>query len=444
MIEPLLGLERDDLSGVLHFSAQGVTTNIYARDGDIVYADAGTVGETLGRTLIRAGRMTEEQVAAVIRRMTDALIDNEHVRFGEVVVEYGFLTADELDRALVEQVKGKVMGCVHRGPGAWRFSRDDPRVDEVGSFVVRTRPMLVEAAPSFPERRIEAVLELDHERYPDLVAPESIVAAEFELSTDQASLLSQLDGTSSVHAVLAKAPYERMAPLVAALVLGGGVVLREAPTGVRANREERPIPPQFRSQRRARFTLGAAAPEKKPAPVDAKPSGPSPETLARARAALARLKADLERRRRQPERSPEPKDDKERNLMAGSAFHLGRVSLRAEDLERALPQLRRAHELRPDEPEYELYAKWAEMRKSGTFSDDAARAEIRALATRLVRENRDCELGLNILGHCALHEGNDEAALRFFQRAAALDPKLIEAARFARLLAMRKGGKRRP
>jgi hypothetical protein len=483
VVEPLLALEREDVTGILEFRAQGITTRIYARDGELVFADAGTLGETLGRMLIRCGRLTEEQVAAVIRRMTDALVDNEHVRFGEIVVEYGFLTFDELGIALTQQVKEKIMGCVHRGPGEWTFSKDDERVDEVGTYVVRTRPLLVEAAVHLPERRIETVLHLDENRYPEIVAPESVIVEEFELSKAEAGLLKELDGTSSVHFILAKAPSMNLAPFIAALVLGGGLELRAAPTGARQAAESRPVPPEFRTQRRARFIpedhtqplTPAPVPQPRPAagetppPVKREPTHSSPtiaaaqiaprqrrssrENLApptteaqeRARDALLRLKSDLDSRKpvNKKRRWPEPKDDKERRLMAESAFHQGRLHLRAEEAERALPGLHRAHELCPDEREYELYVKWAQMLVNDSFKNDPQRAEVQALAARIVRENRECELGYSILGHCAMHDGKDEAALRFFQRAANLDPKLVDAGRFARLLAMRLANKPR-
>src|SRR5262249_3715715 len=40
--QPLLSVEREDLSGVLEFHAQGITTRIFARGGEIVFAEAGT------------------------------------------------------------------------------------------------------------------------------------------------------------------------------------------------------------------------------------------------------------------------------------------------------------------------------------------------------------------------------------------------------------------
>lgn len=479
VIQPLLAVEREDVSGVLEFRAHGIATHIYCRAGEIVFASGGTLTETLGRMLIRAGRLTEDQVAAVIRKLTDSVVDGEQVRFGEILVEYGFMTGDELEIALSQQVKEKILGCVHRGDGEWRITKNDKRVDDVGSYVVRTRPSLVEGMLHFSERRVESILLVEENRYPEIVAPENVVAAEFELTKGEAAVLNELDGTATMQFILSKAPSDTMAPLIAALVLGGGVQLKTAPVRV-ARGDTRSIPPDFRTLRRAAPSFDetspfAKAPVKKPSapaipavsdplikaglppkrpsyatmqaavPPSQRRSSrqnlvpPSPDVQARSREAFERLKADLDQRKPASKRMrwPDPKDDKQSRLMAESAFHQGRMWLHAEEAERALPGLHRALELRAQEHEYELYVKWAQMLVNDTFKDDASRAAIQALAAKLVRENRDCELGHSILGHCAHHDGFDEAALRFFQRAAMLDPKLVDAARLARLLAQR-------
>lgn len=488
VVPPLLAIEREDVTGVLEFRALGIATQLFCRAGEIVFATGGTLTETLGRMLIRSGRLTEDQVAAVIRRLTDTIVDGEQVRFGEILLEYGFMSNDELEVALSQQVKEKLLGCVHRGDGEWRLTKNDRRVDEVGSYVVRTRPCLVEGMLHFPERRVESILQVDENRYPEIVAPENVVAAEFELTKGEAAVLTELDGTATMQFILSKAPSDTMAPLIAALVLGGGVDLKPTPAGVKRG-DTRSIPPEFRTLRRAAPSLEETAqfakapvrkasvpgmpaasdplvkaglPPKRPSystlAVAVPPSQrrssrqslvqPTAEVLTRSREAFERLKLDLDQRKPASKRMrwPDPKDEKQSRLMAESAFHQGRMWLHAEEAERALPGLHRALELRPHEHEYELYVKWAQMLVNDTFKDDAQRTTIQALAAKLVRENRDCELGHSILGHCSHHDAHDEAALRFFQRAAQLDPKLVDAARLARLLAQRAttDGKPRP
>lgn len=494
IVELLLAIEREDESGVVEFRARDVITRIFARDGEIIHAEGGALSETLGRALMRTGRLGEEHIAHVIRRMIDQLVDGNYSRLGATLVEYGFMDANELEIALTIQLKDKLMGCVHRGFGEWRFRRTQALEDDVVPHPVRARPMLVDAALRFPERRLEDVLELDENRYPELLVPDHVVIEEFELSKTEASLLRELDGTSSIHFLCGATSFPRplhVAPIIAALVLGGAIALRDTPNPERRPSKHRSIPPGFRTSRRAYESESedqtvpfTQAPVTRPSQPDAlasrpgsvrgvshssptitvaSPSSPSfgdgrlvrtRERLAPAserepkiRAAIERLKADLDRHKPLSKRRrwPDPKDERERRLMAESAFHQGRLQLRADEAERSLPGLYRALELCPDEPEYELYVKWAQMLVNDAFKDDARRADVQWLAEKVVRANRDCELGLSILGHTTMHEGKDEAALRFFQRAAILDPKLVDAGRLARLLAMRSVNKlRRP
>ena len=108
------------------------------------------------------------------------------------------------------------------------YQPNDKRVDDVGSYVVRTRPALVEGMLHLSERRVESILQIEENRYPEIVAPENVVAAEFELTKGEAAVLNELDGTATMQFILSKAPSDTMAPLIAALVLGGGVTLNRS------------------------------------------------------------------------------------------------------------------------------------------------------------------------------------------------------------------------
>ena len=450
VIEPLLALEREDLTGALEFRANGVTTVVYVRAGEIGYASGGTIGETLGRLLVRSGRLEEDHGVSVIHHMIDRLVDRDEVRFGEVLVELGFLTAAELEVALAKQVREKLIGCVLRGRGDWVFHPDDARLEAVGSYVVGARPMLVEAGRRLSERRVEEILSLSSPRYPEIVAPESVVTAEFELSPEEQALLRDLDGTVSISFLRTRTDLPELLPFLAALVLGGGVTLRVTPTTARRPSETRPVPPAFQTQRRA------------PGPVPTEGSSVAhsastiavarnlaehrssresfeqilPDAAVRGKEAQARLKVLLDAKKPKTGRRrwPDAKNDRERRLMAASAFHKGRLFLRAEDAERALPGLHRALELRPQELEYELHVKWAQLLVNDAFKDDARRNEVEHLAMKCLRADHLCELAWSVLGHSAHHDHNDEAALRFFQRAAKLDPKLVDASRLVGLL----------
>ena len=450
VIEPLLALEREDLTGALEFRANGVTTVIYVRAGEIGYASGGAIGETLGRMLVRSGQLEEDHGVSVIHHMIDRLVDRDEVRFGEVLVELGFLTPAELEIALAKQVREKLVGCVLRGRGDWVFHPDDARLEAVGSYVVGARPMLIEAGRRLSERRVEEILSLSTPRYPEIVAPESVVAAEFELMPEEQMLLRDLDGTVSISFLRSRTDLADLLPFLAALVLGGGITLRVTPTTARRPSETRPVPPAFQTQRRApgpapaegariahsASTIAVARNVGEHRPNRESFDAVLPDAAARGKEAQARLKVLLDAKKPKTGRRrwPDAKNDRERRLMAASAFHKGRIFLRAEEAEHALPGLHRALELRPQELEYELHVKWAQLLVNDAFKDDARRNEVEHLAMKCLRADHLCELAWSVLGHSAHHDHNDEAALRFFQRAAKLDPKLVDASRLVGLL----------
>ena len=448
VVEALLDVERESLTGVLEIKSASVTTRVAVKRGVPCLVEAGTRGEALGRVLVRLGLLTDEQYAAVIQRMTDALFDNEHVRFGEVVVEYGFMTSADLTFALTEQVRQKLIACVVHGRAEWLFVADEARAEEVESYPIAIKPLLVDAAQEFPEKRVSELLQLQEDRYPELTVDIDTVVSQFELSPSEAQALLAFDGTRSVHVLLSRDSRTDTAALLAALVCAKTVELHAHPTGIRKNTSARPVPPEFlraQAQAPAAVLVGELVPQRLPSRrassrrmAAVKPPEPSAEARVRAGAALHRLM--LERKhlaKRLGAGVREPKDEKERQLSAERAFHAGRAGVLEDDLKRALPELKRAHQLCPLEREYRLYMEWAQLRVDNAMADEKRRVELRRLATNLLREDSECELGYYVLGHCALQEGKDDFALRFFKKAFELDPKLVDAGRQLRLLTMR-------
>ena len=109
--EILVALRARRDSGVLEVRGGGVCTRILMRDSAPTYAEGGSLRETLGRMLLRHGALTEAEYLRVIERMTERLIENEATRMGEVLVELGLLTPQDVVDALSIQVREKVIRC---------------------------------------------------------------------------------------------------------------------------------------------------------------------------------------------------------------------------------------------------------------------------------------------------------------------------------------------
>ena len=109
-----------------------------------VSAEGGSLRETLGRMLLRHGALSEAEYTRVIERMTEKVIANEHQRMGEVLVELGLLSAEEVHQALRAQVFEKVDGLLRaaRTP-SWSFSELDALPEGLEPFALPPMATLV-------------------------------------------------------------------------------------------------------------------------------------------------------------------------------------------------------------------------------------------------------------------------------------------------------------
>src|SRR5262249_55983912 len=109
--ELLVGVSDRKDTGVLELNAEQIKTRIYFQEGVPVFADGGAVGDTLGRILVRHGRLTEEQYEQAIAHMKQNLQGSQQIRLGECLVQLGMLRPEEVFDALRLQVREKMVSC---------------------------------------------------------------------------------------------------------------------------------------------------------------------------------------------------------------------------------------------------------------------------------------------------------------------------------------------
>ncbi len=432
IIEALLTVEREKLTGILEVRAEGVRTRIFAYEGIPVFAEEGAVGEALGRVLVRRGLLTEDQFAFCIEQMSDALLGNEKKRFGDIVVECDFLTREQVDGALHDQVKQKIIGCIYRATGEWSFEAGREALEKVGHFQSPIRPVILEATRLFSQRRMEETLRLFEETYPVVKGVAATVGKEFRLSKAERQFVASLDGRRSTHAILASTiPEVDPSAVLAALTLVGSVDL--SPTPAKAGSVSQVID-ETEDLSASLFDDDEGGGWEEPKP--ASQPGERDEGKATAKLALARMMASRTARKKEPN-TKEPTTEQERRIFAEEAFQQGKAKLRANDPVQALAHLKRAVELRPDAQEYKLYEVWAETRTNGQRPDKKEINEIKRLAVRLLKEDAACAFGYYVLAQLALVEEKDDIALKLFQKAATIDPSDLDAARYARFIERR-------
>jgi len=419
--ELLVALRERAATGALEIRADGTCTRIALRAGAPVFAEGGSLRDTLGRMLLRRGALSEADYVRVIERMTERLMESETTRMGEVLVELGLRTPGEVFAALSEQVREKIVSCFRWPRFERSFQPADALPDELLAYPCPPLEALLMAGlrEHYGPDRLEPLLAPHAAQRPALTDDLAALATRFQLTPAEQRMLRGIDGERTLASVRTGAPLDAVhaAQVLAALVLAGGVVWRTEP------------------ERRA-----AARPEPRPAPVPVLPTETAdtgsrrrPPPGAEATRSLTRLRSDLARTGRQPV------DPKSAALDAERAFRQGLALLAQPALPGALRAFGRACALKGDEPEYRMYEAWTELlaaRDDETRS--LARAKAGACAQRMLQRDRDSARAHAILGQLAAAAGDLDAAERHFRAALRTAPDDRDALRGLRLLEKRR------
>jgi DNA-binding response OmpR family regulator len=392
----LLELANQRETGVLEVQSEALHTRVFLRAGAAVSAEGGSLRETLGRMLLRHGVLSERDYTRVIERMTEKLIANEHQRMGEVLVEFGLLTGEEVHHALREQVLEKLTACFSWPRPSWTFSQLDRLPDGIEPFSLPPMEALVwQGLRSHAPAEALAAWLAPHARLrPRLEQPAAAVQELLRLEAATLRFVERIDGSRSLAALGGEAPD---APaLLATLLLTGAIGVGGAGGGARASTRETP--------RTVRVPFAREVIGRRKAPATAAASG--------AAASPARAPADRAQAR----------------LEAEQCFRRGRELLAAEKPLEAVKLLRRAVELEPGEAEYAMAEGWASYLEA-RHGVRVARARALTLVRRLLEADPKAARAHSVLGRLALDEGDLARATREFELALLHDPEDEEARR---------------
>ncbi|MGI9430578.1 MAG: DUF4388 domain-containing protein, partial [Myxococcota bacterium] len=217
----------------LEVRVDGVITTIHLHDGAPIFAEGGAIQETLGRLLLRHGTISEEQYALVVQRMTEAVINHESLRMGEVLVELGVLSPAQVYDALSLQVREKIVACFQWESFAYEIHDSLEEPDELAIFQCPPVESLIYSGlrAHYDRERVTAVLKSHATEAPTLRRPASELAPLFQLAGVEQKWLAGIDGINTTSALLHPGALDsdRAAQLLAALTLTGSVEFGTAP-----------------------------------------------------------------------------------------------------------------------------------------------------------------------------------------------------------------------
>ena len=421
--EILVDLGERAETGVLEIRTEGVCTRIHLHQGNPVFAEGGALQETLGRLLLRRGTISESDYVRIIERMTESLVDNEPMRMGEVLVELGLLTPNDVYDVLVQQVGEKIVNCFRWPHFNHSFHPLEAVSEEVLAFEVPSLESLILGGlkAHFGPGRVEFLLRPHGTRYPALRMSAAETGNRFQMNPAEQKFLLEVRGDRSVAQLQQNCSLDasHAGQLLAALVVTREVVLEESPHAAKPDRSPRTL---------------------RPPPSPTRPTR-TPETSADRRRDPRRKPSDslgqlFRRLQKMPARPP---DEHQAKLEAESAFRSGMVLLFQNMMPGAHREFTRAAELQPSEPEYRMYEAWLGYQIArGEEDRNLARAKAHACASRVLQDEPESSRAHSILGQLAHANGELDAADRHFRMALRYDPDDRDSQRGLRLLSKRK------
>jgi tetratricopeptide (TPR) repeat protein len=402
----LLDLAQRSETGVLEAHCEGVTTRVYVRRGAPISVEGGSLRETLGRLLMRTGQLSGRDYERVIQRMTEHLIDNEHQRMGEVLIELDLMKPPDVYQALSRQGGEKIIE-------AFAASRIELAFEAMAELPGAIEPL---AVPPFPALLVECVKRhFSAAEQSELLAPIAgarmrlrFPAPDLRLAPQDARIAAELGRARSV-AELERSREGARATL-AALALVGALVPQapdasSAPPPPPAGKPIGRIPLVRRIAKE--FAREVVNPRKPPAAA-ARPADPGANADAPAPRA--------------------PRDDSQSRLEGEQLFQQARKLIEREKFAEALIALQRVVALQPSEPEYRMYEAWTAY-LSARVTQRIARAKAIACARKMVEADPRAAKPHTILGQLLLDDGAAAAAAHELELALVRDPSDEDAKR---------------
>lgn len=171
------------------------------RNGRVVGASMRDENHRLGRMLVKAGRVTEEELLGALKIRIQ---EGETRRVGEILVAMGAVSQRELERQVRRQIETVVFELLSWSEGYFSFEEGEtePDVSDDGSALT-AEALLMEAARRIDEwaRMGDRIPHADV--VPGLADAETDHAATLDLRPHEWQVLAAVDGTTSIRSIAA-------------------------------------------------------------------------------------------------------------------------------------------------------------------------------------------------------------------------------------------------
>ncbi|HJZ12389.1 MAG TPA: DUF4388 domain-containing protein [Acidobacteriota bacterium] len=187
--ELLLEIYLSRQSGILRLTKEDIRKGVYFKDGSIVFAHSNLKNDRLGETLLRLGKITEEEFEAA----SEEVIQNGK-RLGRTLWEKGFLSPAEVNAGVNYQLQQIVYSVFDWDSGEYEFVERERPVYEDIMVDVSTPDLILGGTRSITNSTVlERLIGTDEDRMVEVnVAVRKLPRNTFDFGED--AILGAVDG----------------------------------------------------------------------------------------------------------------------------------------------------------------------------------------------------------------------------------------------------------
>lgn len=206
-------------TGTLGLQASEEVAMVYFRAGNVIYAYTPQQKIPLGELLVEQGILTEEQLAGALAEKAK----NPNRRIGEILVAMGFVSRSQMEEAVRRQVEELIYRVLHWEAGNFKFYEEEFPTEEEIFIHISTENLILEGV-----RRLDE-LEGVKQRLPDFDTVLNIKpiptqrVRDVALKSDEWNVLALVDGRKDIYQIVERSSLDQLSTLknLAALYLAG-------------------------------------------------------------------------------------------------------------------------------------------------------------------------------------------------------------------------------
>ena len=218
-------------TGIAHLQGEKGKKEISFREGYPIKVKSGLEEEFLGNFLVRKRRITlEQRNQALIKSQSEAKM------IGAALIELGTLSAEELNHYLQMQLREKLLEIFSWTGGQYQFMRDPQVTGDISELGMSPANLIYRGVMSrMPIELLNEQVDNWRALYAVPTSDQLHRFQELELTPEETSLVSMIDGSLRTEEVLARTDLDldRSYRLIYALTATGMLELKEQPQATR-------------------------------------------------------------------------------------------------------------------------------------------------------------------------------------------------------------------